>query len=86
MTEYEELRERGLMHPDVLYKAYKDYMYLYKYLVNSREKEKEEYHISKSEMRNRINYILKNKIRQRDEISTLCWILGEEDVREKDKY
>jgi hypothetical protein len=32
-------------------------------------------------MRNRIDYILKNKVKQRDEIATLCWILGEEDAR-----
>lgn len=84
MTEYEELRERGLMHPDVLYKAWKDYSYLYKFLQEYRKESK--YKVSEEEMRNRIRYILKNKVRQRDEISTLCWILGEEDVREKDKY
>lgn len=84
MTEYEQMRERGLMHPDVLYKAYKDYAYLYKFLEEYRKEHK--YAVSEEEMRNRIRYILKNKIKQRDEISTLCWILGEEDVREKDKY
>jgi len=84
MTEYEQMRERGLMHPDVLYKAYKDYAYLYKFLEEYRKEHK--YAVSEEEMRKRIRYILKNKIKQRDEISTLCWILGEEDVREKDKY
>ena len=84
MTEYEEMQERGLMNPDVLYRIYKDYSYMYKTLKSFRQEYK--YAVSKEEMRDRIKYILKNKVRQRDEISTLCWILGEEDVREKDKY
>lgn len=84
MYDYAKMREKDLMHPDVLYKAYKDYMYLYKFLKEQREDP--EFAVSREEMRNRIRYILKNKIKQRDEISTLCWILGEEDAREKDKY
>lgn len=32
---------------------------------------------SEKEIKERINYILKNKITQRDEISTLLWVLGE---------
>lgn len=79
MYDYTKMREKDLMHPDVLYKAYKDYMYMYKTLKNFREEYK--YAIPREEMRNRIQYILKNKIKQRDEISTLYWILGEEDVR-----
>ena len=35
------------------------------------------------ELRSRIKYILDNKIRQRDEIATLYWVLGETDEREK---
>ena len=84
MTEYEELRERDLMDAGVLYKAYKDYMYAKNKLESIRDEYK--YAVSTEEMKSRINYILKNKINQRDEISTLCWILGVRDVREKDKY
>ena len=84
MYDYTEMREKSLMDAGVLYKAYKDYDYLYKFLKKQRSEP--EFAVSREEMKNRINYILKNKIRQRDEISTLCWILGEEDVREKDKY
>ena len=29
------------------------------------------------EIKNRIEYITKNKIKQRDEISTLLWVIGE---------
>lgn len=83
MTEYEELRERDLMDAGVLYKAYKDYSYAKNKLENIRDEFK--YAVSREEMKARINYILKNKINQRDEISTLCWILGEEDER-KTKY
>lgn len=84
MYDYTEMREKSLMDAGVLYKAYKDYAYLYKFLEEYRKEHK--YAVSEEEMRSRIRYILKNKIKQRDEISTLCWILGEEDVREKDKY
>ena len=35
------------------------------------------------ELRSRIKYILDNKIRQRDEIATIYWVLGETDEREK---
>lgn len=35
------------------------------------------------ELRSRIKYILDNKIRQRDEIATLYWVLGETDEREE---
>lgn len=77
MSEYTELRESDLINPNALYRAYKDYTYLYNFLRRNRE----EYAVSKQEMRDRIDYILKNKVKQRDEIATLCWILGEEDAR-----
>lgn len=84
MRDYREMREGDLMSPGVLYKAYKDYTYLYDFLRDSKEEHK--YAVSEDEMRSRIKYILKNKVKQRDEISTLCWILGEEDEREKKEY
>lgn len=31
---------------------------------------------SEQEIEQRINYILKNKIKQKDEISTLLWVIG----------
>ena len=82
MSEYREMRERDLMDAGVLYRAYKDYMYMYNFLQNNRE----QFNVSVDEVRDRLDYLLSNKVRQRDEISTLCWFLGEEDVREKDKY
>lgn len=80
MTDYEEMRERDLMDAGVLYKAYKDYQYLINTL--HKEREKPEFAVSSDDLRKRIRYILQNKVRQRDEISTICWILGEEDERE----
>lgn len=77
MSEYTELREKDLLNPNALYRAYKDYTYLLNFLKNNRER----YAVSTDEMRERIKYILKNNVRQRDEIATLCWILGEEDAR-----
>ena len=37
-----------------------------------------------SEMRERIEYIKKHGVKQRTEIETLCWILGESIVGEKE--
>jgi hypothetical protein len=74
--------ETDLVSPKALYRYYKCYEYLYNFWEENRKK----HAVSDDELRSRIRYILKNKIRQRDEISTICWILGEEDVREKDKY
>jgi hypothetical protein len=79
---YRDMLETDLVSPKALYRYYLSYKYLYEYW----EEHRKEHPVSNDEMRSRINYILKNKVRQRDEISTLCWILGEEDVREKDKY
>ena len=78
------LREMQEKDVDIgsLYRLYHNYKFLYEYWQKNRNTRV----VSEQEMRDRINYILKNKIKQRDEISTLCWILGEEDVREKDKY
>lgn len=81
MNDYTELRISDLMDPGVFYKAYKDYAFAHKYI----QEHQKEFKVSETQMRSRIQYILKNKINQRDEISTLCWILGEEDER-KTKY
>lgn len=62
-----------------LYEVYKNYRYLYEFW----KRHQNERVISDDDMRNRIKYILKNNVKQRDEISTLCWILGEEDERYK---
>jgi len=34
---------------------------------------------TKKEMKDRIDYIIKNKIKQRNEIETLLWVIGEDD-------
>lgn len=61
-----------------LYDVYKFYKFLYDYW-NTHQYDRK---VSDEEIKSRIEYILKNKINQRDEISTLCWVLGEPDVRE----
>jgi len=75
---YDEMLEKDVIHPNALYRYYKCYKYLYDFWVENRGRRV----VTEQEMRDRIQYILKNKIKQRDEISTLCWILGEEDARE----
>lgn len=81
MSELYEMREKDLMDDGVLYKAYKDYQYLHNYLKNNRQ----QHPVSNEQIKDRIQYLLKNKVKQRDEISTLCWVIGEEDER-KTKY
>ena len=76
---YQEMVEKDIVHPNALYRYYKSYKFLYDYW----EENKRERRVSDQEMKDRINYILKNKINQRDEISTLCWILGIEDGRKR---
>lgn len=39
--------------------------------------------LSDEQIRARIRYILDNGIKQRDEVATLYWVLGEEDTREE---
>lgn len=54
-----------------LYSVYNQYKLLFEFYKD---------HInikSETEIRERINYILKNGIKQKDEISTLLWVLGE---------
>lgn len=81
MPTLNEMKAMDLVHPNYLYRLYKDYKYLYEFWENNRDKRK----VSNEDMRNRIKYLLENGTKQRDEISTLCWILGEEDVR-KDNF
>ena len=77
MPTLSEMRAMDLVSPNYLYRIYKDYKYLYEFWERNRDTRK----VSNQDMRNRIDYILKNKVKQRDEIATLCWILGEEDAR-----
>jgi hypothetical protein len=77
MPTISEMRAIDLVHPNYLYRLYKDYKYLYDFWENNRNTRR----VSDEDMRNRIKYILKNNVKQRDEIATLCWILGEEDAR-----
>lgn len=74
---YKDMVETDIVHPNALYRYYKCYKYLYDFWVENRDR----HVVSERDMRNRIDYILKNKVKQRDEIATLCWILGEEDAR-----
>lgn len=37
---------------------------------------------SETEIKERIDYILKNKIKQKDEISTLLWVIGKDKKEE----
>ena len=63
-----------------LYELYKDYKFLYEFWKKFQNKRV----VSDDELRERMEYILKNKVKQRDEISTICWILGVEDERFND--
>ena len=55
----------------------------YKMLLDYYEKHHYDNRPSDESLRARIKYILDNKIRQRDEIATLYWVLGETDEREE---
>jgi len=59
-------------------KAYGDYKNLYNFYLEHKNIK------SASEMRERIEYIKKRGIKQRTEIETLCWILGENLIGEKE--
>ena len=80
------MEERDIINPKALYRYYLSYKYLYDFWEETRRKEAENRRVvTDEEMRSRIQYILKNKVRQRDEIETLCWILGEEDARKNNR-
>ena len=79
---YEEADEEKITpRLGTLYDMYKYYKFLYFFWINHRDEERM---VTNEDMRNRIKFILKNKCNQREEISTICWILGEPDVREID--
>lgn len=62
-----------------LYSVYSQYKDLHKYYMERKRLKGEE------EIRDRIQYITKNKLKQRDEITTLLWVLGEKDEDENQK-
>ena len=54
-----------------LYSVYSQYKDLHKYYMDRKHLKSED------DIRDRIKYITKNKLKQRDEITTLLWVLGE---------
>ena len=56
-----------------LYASYRHHKQLFEYWQNHKTLKSED------EIRERIDYIIKNKVAQRDEISTLLWVLGEKE-------
>lgn len=53
--------------------AYGDFKDLYEFYESQKNVK-----VSAQEMRNRVAYILKHGVKQRTEIETICWILGED--------
>lgn len=69
---------RGILKPDEikdnlydLYASYRHHKQLFDYYQEHKSLK------SETEIKDRIEYILKNKVKQRDEITTLMWVLGE---------
>ena len=60
-------------------RAYGEFKELYFFYLDHKDM------IGKKEMRERIEYIKKHGVRQRTEIETICWILGENIIGEKEK-
>lgn len=60
-----------------LYQIYRNYKELVKFYNEHKDIKSEE------EIRERKEYILKNGIKGRNEVETLCWILGENLIGEK---
>ena len=56
-----------------MYSAYADFKDLYEFYESQKNIQ-----VSADEMRERVEYILKRGVRQRTEIETICWILGED--------
>lgn len=54
-----------------LYASYRHHKELFEYYQSHKNLK------SEAEIRARIDYIIENKIKQKDEISTLLWVLGE---------
>ena len=60
-----------------LYDLYKQHKLLFEFYMNHKDLKGEE------EIRERIKYILKNKVKQKDEVSTLMWVLGENNENQR---
>lgn len=56
-----------------MYGAYHDFKKLYEFYQNQKNMK-----ITPKEMRDRVAHILKHGSKQRTEIETICWILGED--------
>ncbi len=56
-----------------MYGAYHDFKKLYEFYQKHKNM-----NITPDEMRDRVAYILKRGTKQRTEIETICWILGED--------
>ena len=54
-------------------RAYGDFKDLYEFYESQKDMK-----VSAQEMRDRVKYILKHGVKQRTEIETICWILGED--------
>ncbi len=59
-----------------LYDSYNQHKLLFNYYQANKDMK------TKQEIKERIEYIKKNKIKQRDELSTLMWVIGELDLGE----
>lgn len=55
-----------------LYDSYNQHKLLFEFWKQNRDIK------TKEEIKDRINYIIKNKIKQRNEIETLLWVIGED--------
>ncbi len=60
-----------------LYDCYNDFKKLFEFY------EKHKNIVDEEELRDRMDYILKNGVKQRTEIETICWVLGEDLVGNK---
>jgi len=57
-----------------LYELYRNYKLLYEFHQKFRNIKNED------DIRNRIEYIKKNKVKQRNELETLLWVINEMDI------
>ena len=65
--------------PDMacLYEMSRNYKFLYNYWLSTNGRK-----VSEEDLKKRLNYLISNKVKQRDEISTICWVLGIDDDRQ----
>ena len=71
------MREEKINSLRPLYQIYRNYKELVKFYNEHKDIK------SEKEIRERKEYILKNGIKGRNEVETLCWILGENLIGEK---